>query len=273
MGSPIYTINETSTKTNSSTSRSKSFSPRPLSQNKERIIDKLHETPSTQKPRRILLSSLTPFPEILRLKALQNATIQPIAEPVQPRGRILLSSLTPYPEILRLKALRNATIQPIVEPVQPRGRRFLDRTGIDLPASIVPTNVEKEREMIIEKAKMKHDNTYEQKIKLIPTNKLQHIESDREREKKRLQEYEMQQREKYNLVMSRAPQKLKTQPRQSLRYVYTGPAYHRRYTSSNRGPYIPITRVVTQEASSGLEYSNSAHGYYTGSELPRNFNF
>jgi hypothetical protein len=73
--------------------------------------------------------------------------------------------------------------------------------------------------------------------------------------------------------MSRAPKKLRTQSRQSLRFVYTGPVNHRTYTSSNRGPYIPIRRVVTHEASSGLGYSNSAHGIYTGSELPRNFYF
>ena len=95
--------------------------------------------------------------------------------------------------------------------------------------------------------------------------------------KKRQNEKEKETKEKkrreYDLIRSRAPQKLRTQPRQSLRYVYTGPVNHRTYTSSNSGPYIPIRRVVTQEASSGLGYSNSARGFYEGSELSRRLNF
>ena len=236
----IYTINETSNKSKSSRSRSKSSSsPRPLSQKSEQIVDKL------QKPRRILLSSLKPLPEILRLIAIKNAAIQPTVEPI---------------------------VQPTVEPIKPQGRRFLDRAGIVTTAPIVPTDIEKEREMMIERIKKEN----EQKAKQSPRNTVINkniIESDRERERKRLEEYEEKKRREYDLIRSRAPQKLRTQPRQSLRYVYTGPVNHRTYTSSNRGPYIPIRRVVTQEASSGLGYSNSAHGIYTGSELPRNFYF
>jgi hypothetical protein len=246
MGSPIYTINETSNKSKSSRSLSKSSSsPRPLSQKSEQIVDKL------QKPRRILLSSLIPLPEILRLIALKNAAIQPTAEPIQSKAE---------------------PIQPTAEPIQPRGRRFLDRAGIVTTAPIVPTDIEKERVMMIERIKKEH----EQKAKQSPRNRVIYqniIDNDRERERKRLEEYEEKERKKYDLIRSRAPQQLKTQPRQSLRYVYTGPVNHRTYTSSNRGPYIPIRRVVTQEASSGLGYSNSAHGFYEGSELSRRLNF
>jgi hypothetical protein len=254
VGTPIYTINETSNKSNSSRSRSKSSSsPRPLSQKKEQIVDKLHKT---QKPRRILLSSLIPLPEILRLIALKNAAIQPTAEPIQPTAE---------------------PIQPTAEPVQSRRRRFLDRAGIVTTAPIVPTDIEKEREMMIERIKKEH----EQKAKQSPRNTVIYqniqniIESDRERERKRLEEYEEKKRREYDLIRSRAPQKLRTQPqpRQSLRYVYTGPVNHRTYTSSDRGPYIPIRRVVTQEASSGLGYSNSARGFYEGSELSRRLYF
>jgi hypothetical protein len=126
--------------------------------------------------------------------------------------------------------------------------------------------------MMIERIKKEN----EQKAKQSPRNRVIYqniIDNDRERERKRLEEYEEKERKKYDLIRSRAPQQLKTQPRQSLRYVYTGPVNHRTYTSSNRGPYIPIRRVVTQEASSGLGYSNSAHGFYEGSELPRRLNF
>ena len=251
MGSLIYTINETSNKSKSSKSRSKSSSSsRPLSQKSEQIVDKLHEK---QKPRRILLSSLIPFPEILRLIALKNAAIQPTAEPIQPKAE---------------------PIQPTVEPIKPRGRRFLERAGIDTTAPIVPTDIEKERKMMIERIK----NEHEQKAKQSPRNRVIYqniIDNNRERERRRLEEYEENKRREYDLIRSRAPQKLRTQPRprQSLQYEYTGLVNHRRNTSNNRGPYIPIRRVVTQEASSGLGYSNSAHGYYEGSELPRKLNF
>ena len=253
MGTPIYTINETSNNSNSSKSRSKSSSsPRPLSQKSEQIVDKLHEK---QKPRRILLSSLIPLPEILRRIALKNAaiqpTVQPTAEPIQP---------TVEP------------VQPIAEPVQSRRRRFLDRAGIVPTAPIVSTDIEKEKEMMIEKIKKEHERKAKQSPRNILINQTI-IESDRERERKRLQGYEESARREYDLIRSRAPQILKTQPRQSLRYVYTGPVNHRRYTSSNRGSYIPIRRVVTQEASSGVGFSNDAHGFYEGSELSQRLNF